>query len=105
MHGQGHLASLEADSDTGRAFLLIGGLRAAEIFANYLDCEGTITGLEWLTPPAWLDEPFALDLAETLFDLAPGATAEEGAHRALDLRVRGGGLASLDGPDRAGVTA
>ena len=76
MNGQGHLASLEADSDTGRAFLLVGGFRAAEIFANYLDCEGEITGLEWLTPPAWLGQTHALDLAETLFESAPGATVE-----------------------------
>ena len=76
MNGQGHLASLEADSDTGRAFLLVGGFRAAEIFADYLDCEGEITGLEWLTPPAWLGEARALELAETLFELAPGAVVE-----------------------------
>ena len=69
MNGQGHLASLEADSDTGRAFLLIDGFRAAEIFADYLDCEGEITGLEWLTPPAWLGEARALELA-------PGAVVE-----------------------------
>lgn len=76
MHGQGHLATLEADADTGRAFLLVDGFRAAEIFADYLDCEGEITGLEWLTPPAWLGKTLALGLAEILFESALGATVE-----------------------------
>ena len=105
MHGQGHHASLEADSDTGRAFLLIDGFRAAEIFADYLDCEGEITGLEWLTPPAWLDEALALDLAETLFGLAPGASVEVCEPAPTRSQIERSIGAFLGWPDRAGVAA
>lgn len=76
MHGQGHLASLDADADSGRCFLLVGPHRAAEIFVDFLDLEGEITGLEWLTPPAWLSEALALETAETLLGSAPGTTVE-----------------------------
>ena len=38
------------------------GDRIGTCTVNYLDCEGEITGLEWLTPPAWLDEALALAL-------------------------------------------
>lgn len=76
MLGQGHLASLEADSDTGRCYLLVGSHRAAEIFVDYLALEGEVTGLEWLTPHGWLGEDLALETAETLLDSPPGATVE-----------------------------
>lgn len=104
MHGQGHLASLEADSESGRAFLLVDGLRAAEIFADYLDCEGEITGLEWLTPPAWLGEARALELAETLFELAPGATVEVCEPAPTHAQIGRSVGAFLGWPDRAGVS-